>query len=161
MLWYSWPSLRNRNVHGFYRFYVFEILLVMILANVDRWFQDPWAAHQVLSWILLSLASATAIHGFYLLRVVGRPRGNFENTTHLVIIGAYKYIRHPLYGSLLALVWGIFFKDASLPGVLLAAVATLFLYATAKTEETENLTKFGIEYSDYMKSTRMFIPYVF
>src|SRR5512140_3218124 len=118
----------------------------MILANVDRWFYDPWAGHQIFSWILLGVASAMAIHGFYLLRVIGRPRGNFENTTHLVIIGAYKYIRHTLYGSLLVLVWGIFFKNVSLPGILLAAVASLFLYATAKTEETENLAKFGAEY---------------
>jgi len=78
-----------------------------------------------------------------------------------VTLGAYKYIRHPLYTSLLLLGWGVFFKDVSpLSGIMVMATST-FLIATAKVEETENLQKFGDDYAAYMKTTKMFIPLLF
>lgn len=116
---------------------------------------------QCVSWMLLTCSLGLAIHGFYLLQVIGRPQGNFENTTSLVVTGAYRFIRHPLYASLIFLTWGVFFKDLSVLGILLSIVASTFLFATAKAEESENTAKFGGAYEEYSKSTRMFIPYVF
>jgi hypothetical protein len=72
----------------------------------------------------------------------------------------YHYIRHPLYASLLYLAWGIFFKSPSLLDGCIAAVATAFLYATARADENECLVKFGGEYAEYMKATKMFIPFI-
>lgn len=161
LIWFSWHALSIRSSHGFYRFFAFESLLVLVLSNVDHWFHDAFAWNQVISWVLLFCSLLLAVQGFYLLLIIGRPRGSFENTTRLVISGAYKYIRHPLYSSLIFLTLGIFFKDLSTLGVLLSAVTTLFLFATAKAEESENLAKFGGEYADYMRSTRMFIPFIF
>ncbi len=85
----------------------------------------------------------------------------FEKTSTLVTTGIYRYIRHPLYSSLLLLTWGIFFKAPILPGALLALAATLFLVATAKADEAECIRFFGPSYQDYMKQTRMFVPFVF
>ena len=156
----SLPSLRNPRSHGFYRFFAFESLLLLILLNIDVWYLNPFGLFQIMSWILLCSSLGLAIHGFYLLRVIGKPRENFENTTHLVVVGAYKLIRHPLYSSLLLLAWGTFLKDCSMSTILLIAITTIFLFATAKAEESENLKKFGPEYADYVNSTKMFIPYV-
>jgi protein-S-isoprenylcysteine O-methyltransferase Ste14 len=39
--------------------------------------------------------------------------------------------------------------------------ATLFLLATAKVEESENVRYFGTAYAEYMKRTKMFIPFLF
>lgn len=102
-----------------------------------------------------------ATHGFYLLHIIGQPHGQFENTTVLVKIGAYKYIRDPLYSSLLVGAWGVFFKHLSIFSVILVLVAMGFLIMTAKVEEAENLRKFGLEYENYMKLSKMFIPYIF
>ena len=99
-------------------------------------------------------------HGFYLLRVIGKPSGYIENTTVLVKRGAYRYIRHPLYASLLWFAWGVFFKSPSLVGGALALVATGSLMATARVEEGENLRKFGAEYAAYMKETKLFVPFL-
>ena len=66
-----------------------------------------------------------------------------------------------MYTSLLLLAWGIFFKAPSWLAAALAAIATGFLIATAKVEERENVAFFGAVYSDYMKHTRMFIPFLF
>ncbi len=158
---FSFPSLRNPRSHGFFRFFAFETLLVLTLTNVGSWFIDPFSIAQVVSWILLGCSVFLAIYGFYLLRVIGRPQGNLESTTRLVIIGAYKYIRHPLYSSLLLLAWGVCLKDPGLFSIVLALVTSVFLYATARAEEAENLAKFGHEYESYRQFTKMFIPRLF
>jgi protein-S-isoprenylcysteine O-methyltransferase Ste14 len=157
----SWASLRAPRSHGFFRFFAFESILVLILLNLDHWFRDPFSAPQIASWLLLFSSLALAVHGFYLLHVIGEPREGFEDTMTLVKVGAYKYIRHPLYASLLLLGWGVFFKDPSLLGGILAVAASAFLVATARVEEAENLQRFGADYAMYVKTTKMFVPFLF
>jgi protein-S-isoprenylcysteine O-methyltransferase Ste14 len=157
----SWSSLRNPRSHGFYRTFAFEAILVLFVLNVRHWFREPFSAFQIISWLLLLGSLFLVVHGFHLLRVVGRPEGKIEDTTTLVRVGAYKYIRHPLYASLLLLAWGIFFKDPSWLGGALAAAASLTLWATARVEEAENLARFGASYAAYMETTKRFIPFLF
>ena len=83
-----------------------------------------------------------------------------EKTTELVTSGVYRYIRHPFYGSLLFLAWGIFFNHITWIGGLLAISVTVFLFITARKEEVENINFFGKKFHDYMQTTRMFIPFV-
>jgi protein-S-isoprenylcysteine O-methyltransferase Ste14 len=40
-------------------------------------------------------------------------------------------------------------------------IVTITLTITAKKEEVENIRFFGEEYQDYMKGTKMFVPYIF
>jgi len=157
----SIPSLRRPGSHGFYRFFAWEAILCMFLIKVRGWFVHPFAWYQIISWILLFASLVLIISGIYLLRHAGKPTDALEATTQLVQSGIYRFIRHPLYASLLTLAWGIFFKSPSLLDGCLAAVATAFLYATARADEAECLVKFGEEYAGYMKKTKMFIPFVF
>jgi len=157
----SQKSLRKPRSHGFFRFFAFESILVLILLNLEHWFSDPFSARQIVSWLLLLSSLILAVYGFYLLRMIGKPKGGIENTTTLVMLGAYKFIRHPLYSSLLLLGWGVFFKDPSLLGGILVMATSAFLIATARVEEAENLRKFGADYAMYMKTTKMFIPFLF
>jgi protein-S-isoprenylcysteine O-methyltransferase Ste14 len=153
--------LRDPGSHGFYRFFAFEAILGLVMVNAEHWFSDPFSARQVISWLLLGSSLVLALHGFRLLRTLGKPDGPVESTTQVVRTGAYRYIRHPLYGSLLLGAWGAFLKDPSPVGALLGLLATGFLVATAKVEEGENLVKFGDEYASYMRETRMFSPFLF
>ena len=84
-----------------------------------------------------------------------------EKTTRLITEGTYKFIRHPLYSSLLLLAWGTFFKTPSWRDLDLALADSAFLYITAKIEEQENLSYFGPPYEEYMGKTKMFIPFIF
>jgi protein-S-isoprenylcysteine O-methyltransferase Ste14 len=166
----SWRSLRHLRSHGLYRFFAFELLWSLILLNLPVWFRDPLSARQLVSYFFGAASIALAIEGFRLLRVVGKPSSaaavstnlGFENTTTLVTSGLYRFIRHPLYASLLALVWCAYMKEPLLISrILLALSATGFLIATAITEERENLVRFGAAYATYMKRTRRFIPFLF
>jgi protein-S-isoprenylcysteine O-methyltransferase Ste14 len=169
LVYVSRASLCDPRSHGFYRFFAWEAMLALTLLNLDRWFRDPLAWHQLVSWPLLLVSLFLVIHGVQLLKQAGRqdprrddaPMLEFEKTTTLVTDGAYRYIRHPLYSSLLFLTWGVFFKNLTWIGVSLALAASLFLVMTAKIEEAEDVRFFGPAYQAYMQQTRMFIPFLF
>jgi protein-S-isoprenylcysteine O-methyltransferase Ste14 len=165
----SRASLRDRHSHGFYRFFAWEAIVGLFLLNVGRWFENPFARHQLAAWILLFSSIVPAVWGTMLLRQRGKPVAKregdpnllaFERTSVLVTTGIYGYIRHPLYSSLLLLTWGIFFKLPSFAGGALAAIATGFLFLTALADEAECTRVFGPEYEAYMTRTRRFIPFV-
>jgi protein-S-isoprenylcysteine O-methyltransferase Ste14 len=164
----SRASLRAPRSHGFYRFFAWEAILALALLNIEIWFKNPFAWYQLISWPLLVISALLVLHGLQLLKKIGQPNAKrndspmleLEKTTTLVTIGAYRYIRHPLYSSLLFLAWGVFFKLPSWPGIGLALAATAFLQATAKAEETEDIRFFGPAYQEYMQQTKMFVPFV-
>jgi len=166
--WVSWPSLRSSRFHGFYRFFAWEAILALVLINLDYWLLSPTSIYQVTSWFLLIVSLYLIIHGIKCLRMVGSGNQRIdpsllgiEKTTRLVTVGIFRYIRHPLYSSLLFLTWGAFFKHPSRIGIGLAVFATLFLILTAKIEESENIVFFGEAYRKYMSRTKMFVPFLF
>ena len=162
LVFFNWEfSVKARRFHGVFRFFSFESILLLIVLNWRVWFYDPFAWNQIISWILLVGSVPLAMEGFRLLKVVGKPQGQFENTTRLVSVGIYRSIRHPLYASLILLGLGVFFKQPSWTGVVLALVNTAAMYATARTEEREMLRGFGSEYESYRQKTKMFVPYMF
>ena len=166
----SRASLRVPRSHGFYRFFAWEFIIALVLLNLERWFRNPFSIYQVISWLLLIVSIFLLVHGVHLLRTIGKPDEKriedvpmigIEKTTALVTVGAFKYIRHPLYSSLFFLTWGVFFKGPSLLAGILALTATIFLLATAKVEEAENTRFFGAAYQTYMRQTKMFISFLF
>lgn len=166
---FSWRDLHNPKCHGFYRAFVFESTLILVLLNFPFWFKTPFSLLQCLSWGLLCLSIFFVIRGLYLLKKLGGSQYRsinpenfcFENTVNLVADGLYKYIRHPMYSSLLLLIWGALLKHITVYTAFVAVVATGFLVATAIIEEQENILFFGARYKGYIKKTKMFIPYVF
>lgn len=159
---FTWQfSVKAKRPHGIPRFFSFECILLLVLLNVPVWFKQTLMWNQLISWILLFVSILYAATGFYLLRVIGKPKGDFENTSKLVVVGLYKFIRHPLYASLVFLGFGIFFKQITIETTALVLFNFIALIATAMQEEKEMLIKFGEEYHTYMKRTTMFIPYLF
>jgi protein-S-isoprenylcysteine O-methyltransferase Ste14 len=174
LLYLSLASLRQPRSHGFYRFFAWEIILILFIRNLPVWFVDPLAWHQIISWILLIICCVPVVLGTIMLRKASdapsegaapqrqdEPLFEFEKTTSLVTSGIYRTIRHPLYSSLLLLAWGIYFKQPDLTGLILVLAASLLLFATAWIEEQENIRYFGPEYQEYMKHTQRFIPFLF
>jgi protein-S-isoprenylcysteine O-methyltransferase Ste14 len=161
-------TLNSPAQHGFHRFLAWLAILALLLGNIEHWFVDKYSPRQLLSWLLLGISIYLVTHGAVLLGRHGhvdptRPGGalfRFEKTTRLVRVSVYRFIRHPLYGSLIFLAWGIFLKNPNVPGASLALVATLFMVFTARVEESECIRYFGRSYREYMDRTRMFIPYL-
>lgn len=169
LLYISRNSLFSLKVHGFYRFFVFESCLLLVLLNIPFWITKPFSLQQIISWVLLIISIYLVFRSIYSLKNIGGSKERekesanykFENTVNLVKDGVYKYIRHPMYSSLLFLCLGAFLKNISVYSIFLTVFAILFLILTAKTEEKENINFFGLSYSEYMKETKMFVPFIF
>jgi protein-S-isoprenylcysteine O-methyltransferase Ste14 len=161
-IWLTWwASLKDKRFHGVYRFFSFESILALVLLNARFWFAHPFQPLQIISWICLAGSLLLAIQGFYLLTKFGQSKGKFEDTTKLVAVGVYRYIRHPMNASLILLGLGAFLKNISSGTIVLALVNIFALYLTAKTDEKEMRGRFGDEYAAYVKKTRKFIPFIF
>ena len=156
----SLPALRAGWKHAVPRSLAFLSILGVILVNLEAWAVQPLATRQLLSWTLLLTSIALALHAFFVLRKYGLPQGSIDFTTTLVSVGVYRFIRHPLYASLMYLAWGALLKSVSPASLALTVAATLLLYLTAKREEAFNGSKFGAAYADYVSRTRMFVPFL-
>jgi protein-S-isoprenylcysteine O-methyltransferase Ste14 len=161
-------SLPHPRSHGFWRLFAFEALLILIVLNAPVWFRRPFAPRQVTSWLLLIASAALALHAIHLLHSAGRPGAetgegpdlHWERTTRLVTTGAYRYIRHPMYASLLLLAAGAALKALTWPSVLLGLGILVAIVCTARADEAETAARFGREYAEYRARTTMFIPWL-
>ena len=107
------------KTHGFYRFFGWECILWLLIKNIRYWFVDTFSLAQIISWIFLIYALLLVIWGMLLLHKVGKPHKmrkdrtiiGIEKTTKLVESGIFRYVRHPLYGSLIFLSWGVYLKN--------------------------------------------------
>lgn len=170
LLYVSRGPLRQPRSHGFYRFFAWECILLLVVRNLPVWDADPFAPHQLASWTLLIVSAWLPVHAVRLLKQVGQPTlarpddaalYGFEKTSTLVTTGAFRYIRHPMYAALVCLAWGAFLKRFDGLNVALVLAATVLLYVTARRDEIECLAHFGDDYRAYMLRTRRFIPFVF
>jgi protein-S-isoprenylcysteine O-methyltransferase Ste14 len=169
VIYISRKTILNIRSHGFYRFFSWECILWLLANNYSFWFTNPFSVKQIISWVLLIYSIYPLVAGVILLkkaRSAKRKREetelySFEKTTELIDTEIYRYIRHPLYSSLLFLTWGIYFKNATLILCLVAIASSIFLYITARMDEKECLAYFGEKYREYMKKSKMFVPYLF
>lgn len=168
VIYLSKRSLFDINSHGFPRFFAFECIIVLLMANYRFWFVNPFSLMQIFSWLLLLISVYMLIAGAVLLKKSGKPSGereddslySFEKTTELVTTGIYKYIRHPLYSSLFYLTWGIYLKHPTILMTLVALLASVLLYMTSVRDEKECIAYFGDRYREYMKVTKRFVPFI-
>jgi len=164
----SWRTLFNTRSHGFYRYFSWECMAWLFAFNYRYWFTEPFSPTQIFSWILLIFALYLAIAGILLIKKKGNPNPirddkhlfGFEKTTELIDTGVFKLIRHPLYASLIFITWAIYLKHPTLPLFFIALISTNFLYLTSRYDEKECIRYFGNKYAEYMKHTKMFIPFI-
>ena len=94
-----------------------------------------------------------------------RQRGDetlfgFEKTTVMIESGIFRHIRHPMYSSLLFLVWGLLLRNIEVALLIFTLIATFFSVFAANVEEKENIEYFGERYIRYMQRTKMFVPHI-
>lgn len=103
--------------------------------------------------------------GFGIYTVKHNPLGNFNVTPEikqnatLITTGAYRYIRHPMYFSVLLMMLGIVVSKLTLLSVLIYALLVLTLFFKAKKEEMLWMEQ-SCEYRSYMLQTKRIIPFV-
>jgi protein-S-isoprenylcysteine O-methyltransferase Ste14 len=141
----------------------------LFVKNRAYWFEQSFSLPQIISWILLFVSIYLVVAGGLILLRKGKPSHKredkhllgFEKTTELVTTGVYRFVRHPLYASLIYLSWGIFLKHITLDLFILTLICSGLFYLTARHDEKECIAYFGDSYLNYMKNSKMFIPHIF
>jgi protein-S-isoprenylcysteine O-methyltransferase Ste14 len=121
----------------------------------------PWGGVARVVGAFLSLyGGALALYGLLglgrNLSALPHPKDDAE----LVERGAYRLVRHPIYGGLLlgAFGWGL----AAHSGLTLAfAAALLVLFELKSRREEAQLARKFAGYADYQRRVRKFIPFVY
>ena len=167
--WLSRKPLRHPGSHGFYRFFVWQGILSLFILHHPIWPSDVFNAPKYLSSILMLASIFLVVAGWFELKRKGNASPSrkddalfrFEKTTSLVSSGIFRYIRHPMYTSLLLLAWGAFCQRPTAPSIVIVVLTTIFLFLTARTDEKECLDYFGDTYQSYKEKTWAFVPYVY
>lgn len=167
--WLSRKPLRHPGSHGFYRFFVWQGILLLFVFHHLVWPSDVFDAPKYLSVNLMLASIFLVIAGWFELKRKGNASPNrkddalfgFEKTTSLVSSGIFRYIRHPMYSSLLLLAWGAFCQRPTAPSIVIVVLTTTFLFLTARADEKECLDYFGDAYLSFKKTTWAFVPYVY
>jgi protein-S-isoprenylcysteine O-methyltransferase Ste14 len=77
----------------------------------------------------------------------------------LVTSGPYRFVRHPIYTGFLLAAFGTAFADGAVWLIVLVIMGIYFIYS-AKTEEKMMAEQFPNEYPEYVKTTKMLIPFI-
>jgi protein-S-isoprenylcysteine O-methyltransferase Ste14 len=141
-------------------FFAFESLLVLIYFNISHGMENAALWSHIISWLLLSGSAVLALSGFVHMRKYGMAREDWEDTTRLIHEGVFRYVRHPLYSSLMMLSAGLLLKRAGTPSFIAFLVCITALVAASLAEEGENREKFGESYLHYAQGTKRYIPFV-
>jgi protein-S-isoprenylcysteine O-methyltransferase Ste14 len=139
-------------------------LLLEVIA-IGLMLQSRFWAVQVLSWRVVASAAfflLAALLSWTSTRALGRQLrfdAAIGSQHELVRTGPYRVLRHPIYCSMLCLLWGIGLIAAHL---WLFAVGTIvFLMGTeirVRIEDRLLGERFGVAFAGYRRSTRAYVP---
>jgi len=111
-----------------------------------------------INYICILVAAILIINGWY--NIYNKYWIKDEGTGCVVDTGVYRFIRHPQYTGFYLLTLGMIIEWATIPMILMWPVIFVLYYKLAKKEEKDMINEFGDKYIDYMKRTKMFIPFI-
>ena len=154
------PSLGGRGEGWF----LLQLALFAAIAAAGpvgpAWGGAGRAVGQVLGLILIGAGGLLSVRGVLDLRENLTPFPRPLPGASLVDTGAYRLVRHPIYGGLIlgATGWGLFM--ASPLAVLLAVCLAAFFDLKSRREELWLAEQFA-DYSAYRSRTRRMLPWVY
>jgi len=87
-----------------------------------------------------------------------KERENIQTNPVLIKEGLLGIVRHPMYFSLLVLLWCHFY---TLTDLIVNVILTVYILIGSRLEEQKLILEFGDAYRDYQKEVPMIIPFSF
>jgi protein-S-isoprenylcysteine O-methyltransferase Ste14 len=139
---------------------VLEVIAYTLMLQSRFWNVSPELWRVLASLLCFVLAIALS---WTATRALGRQHLRFDAAIgaehELVRSGPYRLVRHPIYTSMLCVLWGIGFMAAS---PLLFVIATaVFLVGTeirVRIEDRLLAARFGEQFEQYRRSTSAYLP---
>ena len=141
-------------------------LFLLVIFGPRSWPGVPeWGARYVLlasvaGGVLFLVGGILAAAGAFNLGRNLTPLPRPKNNAELVVTGAYRIVRHPIYSGLtfMAFGWGLWLH--SWPTIMYALLLFVFFDVKSRREERWLMEKFP-EYAAYRKRVRRLIPFVY
>lgn len=173
VLFEYWLTLREKNKidtskdKNTRRLVIFYLISAIIIGDIFS--NVPFAAISLDRTFRFILGTIIVWLGILLRYWSVRVLGNYFRTVvmiqkdHQVVkTGPYKFIRHPSYTAGLIILFGIGLTMGNWIGLLLMIIISMAGYQKRITvEESELVKSLGKEYSDYMKTTKRLVPFIY
>jgi protein-S-isoprenylcysteine O-methyltransferase Ste14 len=145
---------RGRTGWWFLAVQVVVLIAIVLVPAADHWPTPTW---------LLALASVLTLGGMVIVVLAALGLGRALTATPatprapLQTDGLYRWVRHPLYAGLLALVTGVAIRSGNVLAAVLAVMIVVFFHRKAVWEE-EQLRERYSAYDAYASATPRFLP---
>jgi protein-S-isoprenylcysteine O-methyltransferase Ste14 len=145
---------------------VFLITVPAVVAGLVPWLMTGWSTNgwwppvRVLGGLMIGAGLAVLLHAFvrFVVEGIGTP-APIAPTERLVVGGAYRYVRNPMYLAVAALIFGqallLGQTDLLLYGAAFCVVVVAFVHGY---EEPTLSRRFGTQYEDYRRAVPAWLP---
>ncbi len=111
------------------------------------------------SGVALVMVTSTILIGTGLILMALGWREVYFSNGRLVVIGLYSRVRHPQYTGFILVLIGFLIQWPTIITLIMFPFLVYMYYRLARREEKEMIERFGDEYQEYMKRSRMFLPF--
>jgi protein-S-isoprenylcysteine O-methyltransferase Ste14 len=121
---------------------------------------QPLLAVDILGWALVLLSAAVLLHAFFAFAWGGRGTpAPAAPTERLVVQGAYRHVRNPMYVAVVALVLGqvLLFTSWGLLAYLVVITVTMDAFVRTYEEPTLRAT-YGASYDEFRDAVPRWVP---
>lgn len=158
----------DRSQEGTFILFGLRLSSLVVFLGVVAWMIDPrwmaWSSIAIPTWVRWFGVTVMICSGSLVIWTFQNLGRNLTDTVvtrkehTMVTSGPYRYVRHPFYlafalgllgGSLATANWFI-----PVSGI----IPSWFLVVRTKIEERKLVERFGVEYQDYMRRVRRFVP---
>ena len=128
------------------------LLLLIINTNINN-----ISTYSLILFIASAIIGVTAIINMKIsnLNIVPELKDNHKLATN----GIYKYIRHPMYTSVILLCLGFLLTEITTVNIIAMLVLIIDLFLKSRLEEKLLEQRFN-SYKDYKNSTYRFLPFI-
>ncbi len=128
------------------------ILLLIINTNINN-----ISTYSLILFIASAIIGVTAIINMKIsnLNIMPELKDNHKLATN----GIYKYIRHPMYTSVILLCLGFLLTEITTVNIITMLILTINLFLKSRLEEKLLEQRFN-NYKDYKNNTYRFLPFI-
>ena len=130
---------------------------VFRLEGTARWIAVALGALAAALLVFSGYAVRRTIDFIGLRPILAHLRGTVPRSTPFFVDGPYRWVRHPLYACILALLW--IRPDMTADGLLLSILWSGWIVVGTLLEERDLVADFGDEYRLYQRQVPMLVPW--
>jgi protein-S-isoprenylcysteine O-methyltransferase Ste14 len=149
--------------------YWLPLIVAALLLGPGEWFghtiiRENFVPHSnmvgIAGLILSVFGVALACWSRYLLGQNWSLSVQLKHDHKLIVNGPYSYVRHPIYSGLLLLFLGNAIVVGDWRGLIAVALVFISFWFKLLKEEKWMISNFGVQYQEYMRTTKALFPWI-